>query len=224
VIENLSNIRKNIAEAAVRAGRDPAGIVLVAVTKTLGADNVRQALQVGIGDIGESRIQEAQIKFSLLAGLVFKKHLIGHLQTNKAKKAVELFDIIQSLDSIRLADEINRYAGAQKKSQECLIEVKVSSEYAKSGLAPEKLQDFLAYCSQMPNINVRGLMAIAPLTESKEDSRPYFKLARRLFDEAKQLYPNITILSMGMSGDYTIAIEEGATMVRLGSALFGKRL
>ncbi len=224
MLENLGIIRKNICEAAIRAGNDPAGIILVAVTKTHSADAVREALAAGITDIGESRIQEAQSKFSALSGLVFKRHLIGHLQSNKVKKAVELFDVIQSLDSLRLAEEINRQAALQGKTQECLIEVKVSSEVSKSGVAPESLKELLAGCSKLSSIQVRGIMAIPPLTEKIEDSRHYFKQARQLFDEARISYPEMKILSMGMSDDYVIAVEEGSTMVRIGSALFGERV
>jgi pyridoxal phosphate enzyme (YggS family) len=224
VLENLSDIKQNISAAAIRAGNDPAGVILVAVTKTLSADTVKAALDGGLTEIGESRVQEAQEKFQQLAGLPFKKHFLGHLQTNKAKKAVELFDMIQSLDSVRLADEINRQAERLHKIQDCLIEVKISSEATKSGLEPENLDKLLAYCSKnLANVSVKGLMALAPLTETAEESRQYFKAASRLFNEARTAYPAMKILSMGMSDDYAIAVEEGSTMVRIGSALFGKR-
>jgi pyridoxal phosphate enzyme (YggS family) len=221
--DNLTSIQQRIAEAASRRERS-AEIMLVAVTKTVPAEKVREALALGIRDIGESRIQEAQVKFPELGDTLInvRRHLIGHLQTNKVKKAVELFDIIQSLDSMRLAVEIDQQAAKQGKVQHCLLEVKVSEEETKFGLKPVEALAFASQVATLKNIKVTGLMAMAPYFPEPEQVRSYFRKARELFDQIKdaRLFNDFTVLSMGMSGDFDVAIEEGATMVRIGSALF----
>lgn len=201
-------------------------VEIIAVTKTFSYQDVLEALNCGIIHIGESRLQEALPKFDQLGSSLFcvKKHFIGHLQTNKAKKAVENFDFIHSLDSLKLADEINRHAANTGKVQNCLIEVKVSQESSKTGILPDDVNDFYVKCLSFPNIVIRGLMAIAPYSDNPQDSRPYFKYVKNLFEDIKKSFANANfdILSMGMSSDYKIAVEEGATMIRIGSAIFGE--
>jgi pyridoxal phosphate enzyme (YggS family) len=202
-------------------------VKIVAVTKTFPYQDVLEALNCGLKDIGENKIQEALPKFSQLGSSLYgiTKHFIGHLQVNKAKKAVENFDLIQSLDSFKLASAISSYAADACKIQDCLIEVKVSRESSKTGVLPKDVKDFCCKCLSIANITIRGLMVIAPYSDSMEDVRYCFKQVKSLFEDIKKTFvnPNFNILSMGMSSDYKIAIEEGATMVRIGSAIFGER-
>ena len=217
--EKIKSIKEKINAACRRSNIDPAGITVVGVTKTVNVENIAEALKTGIKDIGESRIQEASAKFPLLELKGIKKHLIGHLQTNKAKKAVELFDVIQSLDSLELAREIDRHSKSFVKVQECLVEVKVSPEDTKFGLAPESIERFLDSVKDLKNIKITGIMAMAPYFDDAELARPYFKRAKQIFDSLKCRFA-ISVLSMGMSGDFEAAVEEGANMVRIGSAIF----
>ncbi|MFC1501550.1 YggS family pyridoxal phosphate-dependent enzyme [Elusimicrobiota bacterium] len=221
---NIKSVIEKVSNACSRSSRDVATVRLVVVTKTIGAESVREALAFGITDIGESRIQEAEPKLkSLEQSLVnVKKHLIGHLQRNKAKKAVEIFDLIQSLDSVRLAEEINKQAEKSGKIQDCLIEIKVSDEETKLGLNPQKVIEILSKIENLKNIRILGLMTMAPFFDDAQQTRPYFKKAKILFDEICSLnkYPEFTILSMGMSNDFEVAIEEGSNMVRVGTAIF----
>jgi len=225
--QKIAEIRGRIACAAERSGRSPAGITLVAVTKTFPVENVREALTAGIKDIGESRIQEAQPKFEQLGGALerVRKHLIGHLQTNKAKKAVELCDMIQSVDSLRLAQEINKHAAASAKVRDCLLEVKVSGEETKFGLSPEEIRGVAAQVGELSSIRVCGLMAMAPYFDDPEQARPYFRHAKEIFNKLSSSFDpsQFTVLSMGMSNDFEVAIEEGSTLVRIGTAIFGER-
>ncbi|MDR2772288.1 MAG: YggS family pyridoxal phosphate-dependent enzyme [Elusimicrobiota bacterium] len=201
-------------------------IELVAVTKTFPSQYIVEALKCGVKHIGESRIQEALPKFEQVGEALkgAKKHFIGHLQTNKAKKAVENFDLIQSLDSLDLAHSINKHALSCQKIQECLIEVKVSGESSKTGISPENVKDFYCSLCKFSNIAIRGLMIIPPLLDDIERSRAYFKQGYTLFNEMKEQNDGFDILSMGMSDDYKIAIEEGSNMIRIGSAIFGSRV
>jgi PLP dependent protein len=199
----------------VRSGRDPASIKLIAVTKTVEPNSIRQAIECGIGDIGENRLQEALPKFEALADLQFTKHFIGHLQTNKAKKVVEKFDWVQCVDRAELAQKLNQ---AAVKPLPVLIEVKLHEEPNKSGVAEPALPLLAEECAACERLQLRGLMAIPPYFESGEDTRPYFRKLRELANRFK-----LPELSMGMSHDFEVAIEEGATMVRIGSALFGER-
>ncbi|MDR1122653.1 MAG: YggS family pyridoxal phosphate-dependent enzyme [Endomicrobium sp.] len=201
---------------------------IVAVTKTFHYTDILTALSCGIKHIGESKIQEAIPKFDQL-GLSLSgvtKHFIGHLQTNKAKKVVENFDFIDSLDSLKLANAVSYYAAKVGKIQNCLIEVKVSKEDSKTGILPRDVSSFYAKFLSVSNISIRGLMAIAPYDKNPKDSRCYFKHVKNLFEDIKKSFanPRFDILSMGMSSDYKIAVEEGATMVRIGSAIFGERV
>ena len=222
--DNLSVVLLKIAGAAGKKGISAGAITLVTVTKTVDADTVRQALDLGIKDIGESRIQGAAAKFAVLSDSLpgVRKHLIGHLQSNKARKAVELFDLIQSVDTIELAREINKFSLQNNKVQDCLLEIKVSAEDAKFGLLPEKAVSFMAEAEKLSNVRFCGIMAMAPYFEDAEKSRPFFRKAKASFEEIRSLnkYPFFSILSMGMSNDFEVAIEEGATMVRVGSAIF----
>lgn len=216
--EKVKNIHERIASACRRVGVDPACIRLLAVTKTAGADKVRELLKHGINAIGESKIQESAAKFKELNLKGVEKHLIGHLQTNKIKKAVELFDVIQSLDRFELAREINESAKAIGKVQDCFLEIKVSPEETKFGLSPENAENFLNSAQELKNINITGIMAMAPYFEDPELARPYFRKARDVFNSLK--HRGLDTLSMGMSGDFEVAIEEGANMIRVGTAIF----
>jgi hypothetical protein len=224
--ENLKYIHDSIASACVRSGRRRQDVTLVAVTKTFSSSEVEKALTAGISGIGENKIQEAEGKFKELGARLsgIQRHFLGHLQTNKAKKAVELFDVIQSLDSLKLAREIDKCAAAAGKAQDCLIELKVSGEETKFGVSEHDIFDFAAQLAEFENINVRGMMTMAPYFEDKSLSRPYFKLAKQVFDRfLEKRLNNFRILSMGMSADFEVAIEEGSNMVRIGTAIFGER-
>ena len=223
IAENINDIKKRIEKAS--NGRK---ITLLAVTKTFSAECAKQAIDTGILDIAESKIQEAIPKFEVLSNSLvgINKHFIGHLQSNKAKKAVLNFDLIQSLDSIDLAKDINRHAKDINKVQKCLIEFKVSTEETKYGASKEKVYEIYDYCAlNCPNISVCGIMTIAPFFDDKELVRPYFKLAYEVFENIKNTKKdaNFNILSMGMSDDFEIAIQEGSNMVRVGTAIFGER-
>jgi pyridoxal phosphate enzyme (YggS family) len=199
---------------------------LVAVTKTFPVEFVSEAIEGGVKNIGESKIQEALPKFSQLGSRLngIKKHFIGHLQSNKAKKAVENFDLIHSLDNLNLASVINTHSVYLQKNQECLIQVKVSNESTKTGIDPRKVLDFYMGTLDFSNIKIKGLMIITPIVANAEAARPFFKLGFEIFSNLKsRAKAGFDILSMGMSGDYKIAIEEGSNMVRIGSAIFGQR-
>lgn len=224
IAENINFIKDRIKQTA--NGRD---ITLLAVTKTFSAECAKEAIDTGISDIAESKIQEAIPKFEVLSNSLdgINKHFIGHLQSNKAKKAVLNFDLIQSLDSIDLAKDINRHAKDINKVQKCLIELKVSTEETKYGASKEKVNEIYDYCvSNCPNILICGIMTIAPYFDDKELVRPYFKLAYNVFENIKKIKNdgNFNILSMGMSDDFEIAIQEGSNMVRVGTAIFGERI
>ncbi|MCK9583116.1 MAG: YggS family pyridoxal phosphate-dependent enzyme [Endomicrobiales bacterium] len=219
-------INDRILQACNISGKDPKEITLVAVTKKVSLEQIFQVISFGVSDIAENKIQEAQTKIpeiSVRYGLV-KKHFIGHLQTNKAKKAVELFDLIQSIDSIRIAQSIDRAALEAGKIQECLVELKVSGEESKFGVKPEELNELVEYILSCKNIKLRGLMAMAPYFDEVENSRKYFREAKEVFENIKTTYKlaDFNVLSMGMSADFEVAIEEGATLIRVGSGLFGE--
>jgi len=223
----LKRILDRIGKAAARAGRHPGDIILVAVTKTYSLERVRPFIQAGIRHVGENRVQEALEKYTVgreTWNVRPNFHLIGPLQANKSKKAVAFFDMIQSLDRWELAEDLNRHAGTFGKTLDCLVQVKISDEASKSGLDPTQISEFLVRVSALPNLRLRGLMGIPPLAAQAEAARPYFQRLRRMFEEASDV-PRSTfnVLSMGMSSDFEIAIEEGSTMVRIGTALFGAR-
>ncbi|HAM37972.1 MAG: YggS family pyridoxal phosphate enzyme [Elusimicrobia bacterium RIFOXYC2_FULL_34_12] len=222
ICENIRDILERIEKSKnkpVHKGE----VKLIVVTKTVPIDKIKEAIDCGITDVGENRVQEAILKFkdeSVTKSV--KKHLIGHLQTNKVKKAIEIFDTIQSVDSIYLLEEISRQAEKINKIQECFIEIKVSEEETKYGLPPEDLKKILDKSKELKNVNVTGLMTIAPLFENTESVRPYFKKAYEYYSVFKADY-SLKYLSMGMTNDFEIAIEEGANIVRVGTGIFGER-
>ena len=198
-------------------------IILVAVTKNHGVEVMREAIDAGATDIGENRVQEAAEKFQVLDRRV-TRHLIGHLQTNKVKAAVKLFDVIQSIDSEHLAAAVDKAASSIGKVQDILIQVNVAREPQKSGVLLEDFDALINFVDEAKNLRLRGLMTIAPNFPDVEDCRPLFKKMRELFDALKTSRKNFDMLSMGMTHDYKIAVEEGANVVRLGTAIFGERL
>jgi pyridoxal phosphate enzyme (YggS family) len=223
---NIEDVRRRIAQAACKSGRRPEDITLVAVTKTMPASDAEAALECGIKVIGENKVQELLSKLPQLDMSGREAHIIGHLQTNKVKMIIDKADMIQSVDSIHLLGEIERQAARAGRNMDVLIEVNIGEEASKTGVMPDKLGELLDAASGMEHIKVRGLMAIPPRCEEKELSRPYFAKMRRLFvDIGGKKTDNIDmrILSMGMSGDFDVAVEEGATMVRVGTAIFGHR-
>ena len=226
-MKNISNNINFIKNTLKSLSGDTDKVKLIAVTKTFPCQDIFAAIKAGITDIGESKIQEALPKFEQLGtgldGIV--KHFIGHLQSNKAKKAVQNFDLIHSLDSLKLAKDINRHSQSLNKIQNCLIEVKVSRENTKTGIDFNAVCDFYKQCLELPNIFIKGLMVITPLSDNPEDSRLYFKKVFELFEKIRDEHnkEGFDILSMGMSDDYKIAVEEGSNMVRVGSAIFGER-
>lgn len=211
----------------MRAGRNPEDIKLIAVTKTVSIEKVKQAVDAGLRIFGESRVQEAQKKVmsnelrAMSENLSW--HLIGHLQKNKAKVAVELFDLIHSVDSAELAEAINKHAEKLGKTQEILVQVKLSSETTKHGILKDNLISLINEIKKMKHLKVKGLMTIPPYFDESGMARPYFKEIRKLRDEVEMNGFKLPELSMGMTNDFEVAIEEGATMVRIGTAIFGDR-
>ena len=224
--DRLERVKERIKNAAEACGRPQHAVRLVAVSKTVPADIVRQAIEAGVTDLGENYIQEARDKINTLARFPVNWHFIGHLQTNKAKYAVRLFDLIHSLDSLKLAEELDKYAKKNNKVQPVLIQVNVAREGSKSGVYVEDTLRLLADISRLENIAVKGLMTMPPFFNAPEKVRPYFAALRKLRDRLKaEDIPNIAMdeLSMGMTGDFEAAVAEGATMVRIGTAIFGER-
>lgn len=224
--ENLKAVRENIAEAAVRSGRKPEEIKLMAVTKTVEPEYINYAISQGIDLIGENKVQEFMSKKEFLNLENCEAHLIGHLQTNKVKKIVGEVSMIQSLDSMHLAEEISNRSKALGIVTDVLIEVNIGGEDCKTGLEMSKLEELIYAAAEMPGIKVKGLMTVPPFSEDSEQARGFFKNMYKLFiDMRSKKIDNISmdILSMGMSGDYCQAVEEGSTLVRVGSAIFGNR-
>ena len=222
--EILSGVRRRIDAACERARRSPEEVEIVAVTKTHGAEVVKEAWDAGLRIVGENKVQEAAWKKpASVTGPMW--HLIGHLQSNKVRHALELFDFIHSVDSAKLADRINFIADSIGASPHVLLEVNVSGEKSKSGMRPEDVKPTLEHiAAECPRMTVEGLMTMAPFSENPEDARPYFRRMRELRDGLQDsLGVGLPRLSMGMSGDYEVAVEEGATWVRLGTVLFGER-
>jgi pyridoxal phosphate enzyme (YggS family) len=221
--ERLRAVRDAIERAAARAGRDPAGVRLVAATKGVAPEIVRQAVTLGITDLGENRVQEAETKIATL-GRIAAWHLIGPLQRNKAGRAVELFDQIQTVDRLELAEALSRRAQTAARALPVLVEVNVAMEAGKFGVTPEGLAALLDGARSLPGLELRGLMTIGPRVERPEEARGTFARLRELRDRARDTAGlPLDELSMGMSDDFEVAVEEGATMVRVGSALFGPR-
>ncbi|HHV43242.1 MAG TPA: YggS family pyridoxal phosphate-dependent enzyme [Firmicutes bacterium] len=221
IVRNIEEIQRKIAQAAKKSGRTAKDVTLVAVTKSVAAEVINQAIAAGISDIGENRVQEAREKFSSLAPV--RRHMIGHLQTNKVNQAIELFDLIHSVDSLRLGEAIARRAARQGKVMPILVQVNISGEATKYGVAPEETLALVRALSGFVSLEVAGLMTICPAVEDPEEVRPYFRQMRLLKEEIEQQGFPLKYLSMGMSGDYEVAVEEGANMVRIGTALFQKR-
>jgi pyridoxal phosphate enzyme (YggS family) len=215
IAEDFQRIQHQIQSAAVRSGRDPASVTLIAVTKTVPSERIRQAAACGIRHAGENRLQDALSKMDVLKDLHLQWHFIGHIQTNKARKVGELFDCIQSIDRTELAEKLGQVV---QKTLPVLIEVKLHDEPRKSGAIESELPALIEAVRARAHLDLRGLMAVPPFFDNPEDVRPYFKKLREL---ARQF--ELPELSMGMTHDFEVAIEEGATMVRIGRGLFGER-
>ena len=227
IAENVAAVKENIAAAAARAGRDPKEILLVAASKTNGAERVREAIAAGVDACGENRVQEMLEKAALGAYEGAPLHFIGHLQRNKVKYVVGLCSLIHGVDSLELLRQIDREAAKKALVQDVLLEINIGAEASKSGFAPEELPAALAAAGECKNLRVRGLMAIPPICANGEENRRYFERMRQLFiDICEKKYDNVRMdfMSMGMSGDYETAIECGANMVRVGTAIFGARV
>jgi pyridoxal phosphate enzyme (YggS family) len=225
IANNLKTVITRIEAAAQRAGRDPSAVRLVVVTKTVNIERIRDAVSSGAMILGENRVREAKEKIEKL-GAIARWHLIGRLQTNKAKYAVKLFDLIHSVDTLELAREIDKQAAKAGSVQEVLIEVSIAGEASKAGMAVKDAPALVREAAKFRNISIKGLMTMPPFSEDPEDSRPYFTVLRGLSENiAQQNIPNVSMreLSMGMSGDFEVAVEEGATLVRVGTAIFGER-
>jgi len=220
---NLEAIRQRIRAACDRADREPNSLTLLAVTKTHPPEVIKSAVDAGLLIFGENKVQEAKAKIPLCPGKA-RWHFIGHLQSNKCRDAVELFAMIESVDSLALAQEINKRAEQAAKTMPVLLEVNVAGEGSKFGYQPEQLLADLRALNQLPRLEIHGLMAVPPWSPTPERSRPHFRRLRELKDRAESVVgAPLPHLSMGMSGDFEVAIEEGATIVRLGTALFGER-
>ncbi|MDE2179724.1 MAG: YggS family pyridoxal phosphate-dependent enzyme [candidate division NC10 bacterium] len=225
VRDRVEQVRRRMAEAASRVGRDPDEVELVAVTKTVQVPMIREAIDAGVMLLGENRVQEASDKIALLSSLPITWHLIGHLQTNKSRPAVELFELIHSLDSVKLAAALDRHGATLRKQVRVLVEVNLGGEPSKAGILEHDLLPLLHACRQFTHLTIEGLMTIPPFRRNPQDVRPFFRRLRLLRDEAATACPDYPLrhLSMGMSHDYEIAIEEGATLVRVGTAIFEAR-
>jgi hypothetical protein len=220
---SLQKVRERMASACQRAGRDPSAVTLLAVTKGQPPELVRAAADLGLNLFGENRVQEAKAKIGLCPGRL-RWHLIGHLQTNKARDAVHFFELIQSVDSLHLAQEINKWADRAAKTMPVFLEVNVAGEATKFGYRPDQLLAELEALNALRRIELHGLMTMAPWTPEPEKTRPIFRRLRELKEQCEHgLGAPLQHLSMGMTSDYEVAIEEGATLVRIGTALFGAR-
>jgi pyridoxal phosphate enzyme (YggS family) len=223
IAENLERVRSQIAEAAQKSGRSPDDIELVAISKTHEAEKVRAALDAGQQLFGESKVQEARAKIPLLPSAL-RWHFVGRLQKNKIRHALPLFELFHSVDSLELARDMNRIADEEGLHPRVLLEVNVAGERSKIGFAPDALRAQMEALLELPRLTIEGLMTIPPLAPEAEESRQYFVALRELRDQfAAEFQVNLPQLSMGMSGDFLVAIEERATLVRVGTAIFGKR-
>ncbi len=221
----LEALDERVASAASKSGRDAAAITVVAVAKTVPAETIEEAIELGVKHVGENRVQEASAKFETI-GRKATWHMVGHLQTNKVKRALEIFDVIQSVDSVRLAEAISQRALATGTQVEALLEVNTSGEATKYGFKPQELVRSLEQICLLEGLRIRGLMTVGPMVENPEGARGAFVELRRLAEGASaERLPNVemSVLSMGMSGDFEVAIEEGATMIRVGTVIFGAR-
>ena len=226
IAENLARVKERMAEAAIRSDRRLDSVKLVGVTKTVDVDRIKEAVSAGLEILGENYVQEARDKIRELASPV-SWHFVGRLQTNKAKYAVKLFDLIQTVDSFRLAKELNHRAQPLGRTIPIIIQVNLASETSKGGVNPTECLSLIKQVSTLENLRVRGLMTMPPFFDQPERARPYFAQLRKLSQKiAEAQVPGIEMneLSMGMSGDFETAIEEGATLIRVGTAIFGERL
>jgi pyridoxal phosphate enzyme (YggS family) len=226
VKERLARINKRIADAAIGCGRIPESVRLVAVSKTVNADRVTQAIDAGAAILGENYIQEARDKFNTLYERSVQWHFIGHLQSNKAKYAVRMFDLIHSVESFKLAKALDKEARKNGKVQDILIQVNISREETKSGITETDAVELIEQISGLENLRVKGLMTMPPFFDAPEQARPFFHQLARLRDRiVERNIPGVSMqeLSMGMTGDFEVAIQEGATLVRIGTAIFGAR-
>jgi pyridoxal phosphate enzyme (YggS family) len=225
--ERITTVLERIAAAANRAGRSPEDVRLVVVGKTQTSDRVREAVMAGAGIIGENYIQEAREKFNALGDLDIQWHFIGHLQSNKAKYAVRLFDLIHSVDSLKLAVELDKQAAKIGKRQDVLVQVNISGEVTKWGTDRDSAEDLVARIGALDHLRVRGLMTMPPYFDAPDMARPYFAALRESAERIGSRCVNDRVLmeelSMGMTGDFEAAVEEGATLVRIGTAIFGAR-
>jgi len=225
IVENLARVRSNIEKAALRSGRNPSDVKLIGVTKTIDIERMRILLNLGVKSLGENKPQELAEKYNIL-GNEAEWHMIGHLQTNKVKQVIGKAAMIHSVDSLRLAEEINRRAGEAGIVKDILVELNIASEPSKYGIYPDDSSKFIEILIKLVNLRVRGLMCIAPNVDEPEKNRIYFTKMRQIFIDIKSKFvhnTDILDLSMGMTNDYEIAVEEGATMVRVGTGIFGSR-
>ncbi len=221
--ERLKRINERIKKAAEKSGRSEDCVTLVAVTKTIPTERILECVRLGVLDIGENKIQEAMAKRSGLEVSGLRHHFIGHLQTNKARKAVELFDLIQTVDRPSLAETLDRISSEKGKRQACLVEVKVAKEDTKSGIPLAEAEAFINSFSKYPHLHLAGLMTIGTNGATAEETRASFQVFKALSERVRPCFSSDPILSFGMSDDFELAIEEGSTMVRVGRALFGER-
>lgn len=222
---NINNIREKISLACKNVNRDEKEIFLLPVSKTVDVDKIQEAIDLGFNTFGENKVQEILKKYEYFEGKV-KFHMIGHIQTNKVKSIIDKVELIHSLDRISLLDKLDLEAKNKGIIVKCLVEVNIGKEESKSGIFEENVFDFIKEISKRDNVFVNGLMTVAPYCENIEDTRVYFRKMKSLFDEISKLNlknVDMKILSMGMSNDFTIAIEEGANLIRIGTSIFGKR-
>jgi PLP dependent protein len=225
IAENLERVRERIARAAARAGREASDITIVAVSKTFSAAAIRSAFEAGLRHFGENRVQERESKAPEVSDLAATWHLVGHLQSNKARRAAHLFSRVDSVDSVALAQKLQSAAAEEQKKLPVLIEVHLSEEAAKSGVSESDLPALGEAIVKMPQLDLLGLMTVPPYFDDSERARPYFKRLRGVRDGlSRALGKSLPVLSMGMSHDFEIAIEEGATEIRIGTAIFGERV
>jgi len=225
IAENLKTVKDKIAQAALRAGRNPQDVQLVAVSKTVSGEPIQQAIEAGVTILGESYIQEARKKIGEL-GKAVRWDFIGHLQSNKVSYAVDLFEVIHSIDRLSLAQALSTRAAKKRKTLRVLVQVNISGEGAKSGIDTGRVNALVSHIASLPNLTLEGLMTMPPYFTDPEKARPYFVALRKLRDTLMAEQGNridLKELSMGMSGDFEVAVEEGATLVRVGTAIFGER-
>lgn len=226
IAENIHNIEENLKKTCLRVGRDPGTVSLIAVSKTFSAGNIIEAMARGSVDFGENYVQELLEKRNALLDRNIRWHFIGHLQSNKVRYIAEWIHMIHSVDSADLANEIQKRAAQYNRSIDVLVEVNTSDEATKFGVKPEHAPKLIEAVGKFPNVNVKGLMTIGPFSDSKDVSRSAFKCLKQIYDQANAtgiVKQEMTVLSMGMTHDYEVAIEEGSTLVRIGTAIFGTR-